>query len=205
MFKKSRRRSVPQLNTTSTADISFMLLIFFLITTSLDTDFGLRRQLPPATPEEQMEDRDVKKRDLLTIRIDAADRLSCDDQPVTLAQLTDRVERFVDNAHNSPELPEKHWMDIPRLGRCAVTSKHVISLQADPQASYDTYFKVQNAIVIAYHNLRDRLARRHFGHPYDECSDAEREAVNTYYTQRLSESNDTEPARTDPEGKTTKP
>ena len=89
-----RRRDVPELNTTSTADISFMLLVFFLVTSSMDVDKGLGRKLSPPD-EPQQEQRDIRRSDVMQIRLDDADRLFVDEQPVTLRQLQQEVESFV--------------------------------------------------------------------------------------------------------------
>ncbi|MBR6190339.1 MAG: biopolymer transporter ExbD, partial [Prevotella sp.] len=83
MFIRRKHRDIPELNTTSTADISFMLLVFFLVTSSMDSDKGLGRKLAPLD-EQQVEMRDVHRSDVLQIRIDERDSLYCDDKAVTL-------------------------------------------------------------------------------------------------------------------------
>ena len=94
MFRwKQKHREVPELNTTSTADISFMLLVFFLVTSSMDSDKGLGRTLSPV--EEQQEQMDINRSNVLQIRLDENDVLYCDDKTVTLAQLQQQVESFV--------------------------------------------------------------------------------------------------------------
>ena len=84
MFRRHRRNEIPALNTTSTADISFMLLIFFLVTSSMDTDKGLRRQLPPLT-EDTQQMMDVNREHLLTIGLDAQDCLTVDQAAEAIA------------------------------------------------------------------------------------------------------------------------
>lgn len=187
MLRRRIRRGVPGLNTTSTADISFMLLIFFLVTTSIDTDKGLMRQLPPPPPADKLEELSVKQRNVLNVSLDEADRLTCDGRTVTLEQLQKEVESFVENAADDPSKPEKTACNIPLLGACRITAKHIVSVQADRRTSYKAYFAMQNAIVAAYNSLRDRLARNRFGRPYKACRPAEREAVGKYYPQRISE------------------
>lgn len=191
MFADRRRRRVPMLNTTSTADISFMLLTFFLVTTSMDSDKGLARQLPPPPQPNEEREVNVNQRNVLNVSLDADDRLTCDGKPVTLAQLKAQVMDFVENRNNLPTLPEKQTVQISLLGPCSITSRHVISVQADAQTSYDAYFNMQNTIVAAYNQLRDQLARRRFGHSLGECRQAEREAVAQYYPQRISEAEPT--------------
>ncbi len=131
MFRRRHREQIPELNTTSTADISFMLLIFFLVTSSMDTDKGLLRQLPPP-PQEEQAPTDIQQENVLTVTLDANDQLACDGTLLTLDQLTERVMAFV------AEKPEEH----------------VISIQTDRQTSYEAYYHMQDAIVSAYNRLR---------------------------------------------------
>ena len=164
MFRKRYRQQIPELNTTSTADLSFMLLIFFLVTSSMDTDKGLLRQMPPP-PLEHEQPRDINKDHVLSVALDAHDRLTCDDKEVTPSQLTDEV-----------------------LAMAAVNpSGHVVAVQADRETSYEAYFRMQEAIVRAYYLLRDDYARRQYGHGFDACSDEERTMVMERYPQRISE------------------
>lgn len=164
-----------------------MLLIFFLVTSSMDTDKGLPRQLPPAQDETTEQELTVKERNVLELRIDANDQLTIGGVPATPDQLTVRVEEFVANANDDASLPEKSTRDVDLLGRTEVSDRHVISVQVSPRTTYDAYFQMQNAIVLAYSRLRDRLARKHFGHGYAYCSSEERDAVNMVYPQRISE------------------
>lgn len=184
---------MPALNTTSTSDISFMLLIFFLVTTSIDSEKGVARRLPPPPDNTEQAEMTVKQRNMLRVAIGDGGELTCEEHEVTLSELKTRVETFVENRDNAPELPEKRIREIPLLGRCAVTDGHVIALEVSRKADYDKYFHVQETIIAAYNSLRDRLARSRFGHPYQECSPEERDALAKYYPQRISE--------TEPEGK----
>lgn len=188
MLFRREKRKVPLLNTTSTADISFMLLIFFLVTTSMDMDKGLSRLLPPTTPPEEMvNDLEVSARNVMKVHILDNNQVTVNDEPIAVSELKGKVQTFVENAGNSDQLPEKHERTIGLLGKCMVTDKHIIQMQAERKSSYDTYFSVQNEIVAAYHALRDQLARKRFGHPYSECSEKEQEAIRAYYPQRISE------------------
>ncbi|MCR5642448.1 MAG: biopolymer transporter ExbD [Prevotella sp.] len=164
MFRRHRRNEIPTLNTTSTADISFMLLIFFLVTSSMDTDKGLRRQLPPLT-EDTQQMMDVNREHLLTIGLDAQDCLTVDSQTVTLPQLQQQVEQHIRRIHN----------------------EHILSLNVSRKANYDAYFQLQNTLVAAYNQLRNEYATQKYGHPFRECSFIEREDVAQYYPQRISE------------------
>jgi len=131
MFIRRRHRDIPELNTTSTADISFMLLVFFLVTSSMDSDKGLGRRLSPLD-EQQQEVQDIHRSDVLQIRLDEHDSLYCDDKPVTLAQLQQQVESFL----------------ASRL-----TENYAIAVQTGRKTSYDAYFEMQNAVVAAYRKV----------------------------------------------------
>ena len=180
-------RQVPQLNTTSTADISFMLLIFFLVTSSMDTDKGLPRQLPPPQDETQEQELRVKERNVLEVALDAADRLTVGGEAATTEELRRRVAEFVANTADDPSLPELSMREVNYFGRCRVSDRHVISIQTDAHTSYDAYFQMQNAIVAAYSQLRNQLALQHFRRSYARCSPDERAAINMVYPQRISE------------------
>ncbi len=187
MFRKSRkRRQVPGINTTSTADISFMLLVFFLITTSIDTDKGMMRQLPPPTDNKEATI-DVKRRNVLVINIDGNDMLTCDGERIAYDKLQERIEAFVDDKSGNADKPEIAMLDIPLIGKYPVAEKHVIAIETDSATTYDAYFKIQNSIVAAYGNLRNQLAIKQFGKPLAECSAQQREAVAACYPQRISE------------------
>ena len=186
MFSR-KKRETPGLDTTSTADISFMLLIFFLVTSSMDTDKGLARQLP--MPEDQTEEQElvVKRRNVMELRLDDAGRLTCDGDTLGADELVGRIEDFVANAADDPQKPERSEREVHLLGRCRVSDRHVIFVDVSPQTTYDAYFQMQNAIVAAYTHLRDELAQRQFGHDYKDCTQEQREAVAMVFPQRISE------------------
>ena len=131
MFRHRRRSEIPSLNTSSTADISFMLLIFFLMTSSMDAGKGLKRQLPPP-PQEQEQVADILDSDIMTIVLDADGRMTVDGSDLSLQQLQQEVRQFA-----------------------AVNPRHrVVAIKTDPQAKYDAYFQLQNAILAAYRPLK---------------------------------------------------
>ncbi|MCR5680028.1 MAG: biopolymer transporter ExbD [Prevotella sp.] len=175
------------LNTTSTADISFMLLIFFLVTSSMDTDKGLTRQLPPPDDTTEMEDRHIKERNVLALRIDAAGQMSCNGDSITRDELTRRVEEFVANRNDDPTLPEKSRREVHLLGLCHVSDRHVITIETHANTPYESYFDMQDAIVRGYNNLRNELAQQRFRHSFAQCSPEERASITLVYPQRISE------------------
>ncbi len=183
-----KKKKVPGLNQSSTADISFILLIFFLITTSMDTDMGLSRRLPQP-PDKDQEDTqiDVKERNVLNVRLNAAGQLMCNHDIIDVRELRDRAKEFIKNENNSPTLPEKHEKVIDLLGRCYVTDKHVISVQTDRGTPYTIYFQVQNELVAAYNEVRDELSKEKFGRMYERLTDEQKVAIRAYYPQKISE------------------
>ena len=131
LFRHHRHSEIPSLNTSSTADISFMLLIFFLVTSSMDAGKGLKRQLPPP-PQDQEQVADILDSDIMTVTLAADNSLTLNGEAVTLEQLQKEVRQFA-----------------------AVNPKHrVVAVETSPQTTYDAYFQLQNAIVAAYRPLK---------------------------------------------------
>ena len=111
MFARRHRRSFG-LNTTSTADISFVLLIFFLVTTSMDQSKGLVRQLPPMEPAEQTPT-EVDRRDVLTFALAANGTVTVDGKPVADKDVAARVEQHVTSRG------QRHIIAIDKIGRAS--------------------------------------------------------------------------------------
>ncbi len=181
-------RKVPGINSSSTADIAFILLIFFLITTSMDTDRGLARRLPPP-PEslEQKNDIIVKERNVFQVRINKDNQLMIAGEWSDIRQLREKAKEFIANPTDNPNLPEKYHKNLPFFGDVMITEKHVISVQNDLGTSYGAYLQVQNELVAAYNELRDELAKRQFGKSYVECNSEQKDAIAQYYPQKISE------------------
>ena len=184
-----KKRSMPGINSSSTADIAFMLLIFFLTTTSMDTDKGLARRLPPPPdPNMQQDNIIVKERNILQVRINKDNQLMVGSDYMEVAQLRAKAKEFIANPNDDANLPEKHVKDIPLLGgACMVTEKHVISVTNDVGTSYQVYIDVQNELVAAYNELRDEKAKASFGKSYVECNEDEQKAIRDFIPQKISE------------------
>ncbi|MDR3127651.1 MAG: biopolymer transporter ExbD [Tannerellaceae bacterium] len=184
-----KKRSVPMMNASSSADIAFMLLLFFLMTSSMDTDKGLPRRLPPPVPKEQKEkvDIDVKKRNLLVVLISSTNNILCGGEYIDIKQLRSRVKEFIENPLNNEHLPEKIESEIPYFGTMQVTKNHVISLQNDRGTSYQAYIDVQNELAAAYNDLRNELAMKKFGKFFSELPEEQQKAVIDIYPQKISE------------------
>lgn len=167
MFVRRNKRQVPGVNTASTADISFMLLIFFLVTTSMDVDKGLFRLLPSPEPQKQLKTETiVDKNTLMALHVTADHRLLLNDKPIEVSRLKGEIIRFVN-----------------RLG-----NRHLISIESDREADYDLYFQMQNQIMMAYNELRNQYSMKHFGKAFDALSSSQKENVRKNCQQRVTES-----------------
>lgn len=184
-----KKRKTPGINGSSSADIAFMLLIFFLITTSMDTDQGLARRLPPPVPKDQKKDADmdIKKRNLLVVLVSSSNQVLCANEVIDVKQLKDKVKEFIDNPYNDATKPEKEEIDVPFFGKTMVTKNHVISLQNDRGTSYQAYIDVQNELAAAYNELRNDISKKKFGKAFMELDEEQQKAVQMIYPQHISE------------------
>ena len=183
-----QKREVPELNSSSTADIAFLLLVFFLMTTSMAVNKGLARRLPPPVPAEQKtEDLKVKERNVFVVLINSEDQLLVRGEYTELADLKEKAKEFIKNAGDDPNMPEKEPMDVEYFGTVLVTKNHVISLQNDRGPSYAAYINVQNELVAAYNELRNDLAKAKFAKNYDDLDVEQQKAIQKIYPQKISE------------------
>ena len=183
-----QKREVPELNSSSTADIAFLLLVFFLMTTSMAVNKGLARRLPPPVPAEQKtEDLKVKERNVFVVLINSEDQLLVRGEYTELADLREKAKEFIKNAGDDPNMPEKEPVEVEYFGTVLVTKNHVISLQNDRGTSYSAYINVQNELVAAYNELRNELAKAKFAKGYDELDAEQQKAIQKIYPQKISE------------------
>ena len=194
-----KKRKVPGLNGSSLADISFILLIFFLITTSMDTDTGLVRRLPPPPdPNQQEDDVKVKGRNVMVVAVNMNNQISFyygDESKrvfqgdVKVEELREVAKEFIANPDNKANMPEFHPADppLPILGAYPVTKNHIISVQTDRSTKYEVYFQIQNELMAAYNELRDEFAREKFGKYFRDLTEDERLAVTGVYPMKISE------------------
>ena len=180
-------RKTPEINSSSTADIAFLLLCYFLMTTTMNQDMGLQRRLPPMPDKNQkVEDQKVNRRNIIIVKINSADRLLAGNEPIHVSQLKDKIKEFLTNPANNPELPEKSEIDIEGYGPCMV-SKGVISLQNDRGTSYQAYISVQNELVAAINELRDEWAMANYGSKYANLDEEKQNVVRKAIPQNISE------------------
>ena len=184
------RQKMGGFNAGSMADIAFLLLIFFLVTTTMDTDSGISRKLPPMPEKDQEKSNDkIKERNVFVVLINKNNQLLVEGEPMDVRLLKDKAKEFIDNPANNPKLPEKKITDIDGkyFGHTYLVSKGVISLQNDRGTSYGTYIQVQNELAAAYNELRNGLAMRTFGEKYKELSESKQKLIKKVFPQRISE------------------
>jgi biopolymer transport protein ExbD len=180
------KKGVPGLNTSSMADISFLLLTFFLLTSSINTDQGIQRRLPP--PVQKEEKIEVKKRNVLNILVNMYDQLLVNGEVVQNPKfLKDRVKEFILNRNEDPDMPEKQSKYIPELGRNEVVSKGVVSLQNDRSTSYQIYIVIQDQLTQAFNELRNEYAMTHFGKSFENLIDNDKSGVQAVFPISVSE------------------
>ena len=184
------KRSTPGLNTSSMADISFLLLTFFLMTSSINTDMGIYRRLPPPAPEKQEDKPKIHERNIFVVKINSHDALLFNGEIGDIKDLRSRAKDFLGNPNDDPNLPEKNPTDIPGLGKYNV-SKGVISLQNDRGTSYDMYIQVQNELTAAVNEMRNELSQAKFGKKYADASTEQREAIEKAIPVAISEAEPT--------------
>ena len=181
------KKKVPAMNTSSTADIAFLLLCYFLMTTTMGSQTGLSRRLPPMPDQNQkVEDQKVNRRNIIQVKINSADRILAGSEPIDISQLKDKIKEFLTNPANDPNLPEKEIQNIEGLGEYPV-SKGIISLQNDRGTSYQAYIAVQNELVKAVNELRDDFSRNKYGKTFAMLDEDTQGIVKKVIPQFISE------------------
>ncbi len=180
-----KQRELPEINASSMADIAFLLLIFFLVTVTMDVDTGITRKLPP--PVEDDTKVDFNQRNIFEVLVNSANMLLVEGKEGNLATLKDETKTFFLNPTNDANLPEKKLEQIELIGDVYV-SKGVVSLKNDRGTSYEMYIKVQNELTRAFQEMRDELAVEKFGVKYDNLTDpAKQEAIQAVIPIAISE------------------
>ena len=194
------KRELQEINAGSMADIAFLLLVFFLVTTTMDSSWGLSRKLPPPLIEDQEPPPPIKDRNVFVVLANAKDQLLVEGELMDIANLREAAIEFISNPQRKEELPEFKEVDVDIFGKMPV-SKQVISLQNDNGTSYNLYIQVQNELEAAYNELRNQLSLEKFGTKYSileemsksddasvsEPAKAKVKAVRQVYPQRISE------------------
>ena len=204
------KRSAPEVNAGSMADIAFLLLIFFLVTTTIETDSGLNRKLPPM--EDIVDPPIIKERNIFTVVVNKNNDLLVEEKPMPISDLREAAVAFLDNGGGEGEDACNYCQGARDKDSSDNPDKAVISLKNDRETDYKVYIAVQNELVAAYNVLRNREfarlnpnlglsfvdADRRYSDP--RTSTSEKEAlkpklaeVKVLFPQKLSEA---EPSKT---------
>ena len=189
------KRKVQEINAGSMADIAFLLLIFFLVATTMNTDTGLVHMLPPMPPEDQkQEDIKVKERNLFLVFINGRGDImagaSGKQEPIDLHQLTERTKEFIVNPMDDENLPEKvnRDIDLPDGSKWVYpVSEGVVSLQTTRDTGYQSYIMVQNELTRAFNEVRDEVAQRKFGAKFSDLPEEQRNVISKAVPLKISE------------------
>ena len=189
------KRKVQEINAGSMADISFLLLIFFLVATTMNTDTGLMRMLPPMPPEnQQQEEIKVKERNLFLVLISGSGNIMAGvpgkQEQIVLGQLKDMAKEFITTPMADENLPEKVDREIDMADGSKWTypvSEGVVSLQTTRDTGYQAYIMVQNELTRAFNEVRDDVAQRKFGAKFSELNEDQRNAVSKAVPLKISE------------------
>lgn len=189
------KRKVQEINAGSMADIAFLLLIFFLVATTMNVDTGIARNLPPMPPEDmKAEDMKVRVRNLLPVLVNGRGDIligrTGEQQYIDIRQLKDRAKEFLLNVTDDPNLPEKEVQEIelPDGDKWSFpVGKGVLSLQTTKDTQYQIYIMVQNELTRAVNEIRNEVALSKFRKKFTELAEGERAAVAKAVPMSISE------------------
>lgn len=171
----AKRRGLQEINAGSMADIAFLLLIFFLVTTTMDVDSGIARKLPPMPDDEMQEDdSQINAKNIYVVLINTNNQLLVEGELMDISQLREGAKRFINNNGIDPNLSEN-------------PEKAIISLQNDRGTEYKTYIQVQNELAAAYNELRNDAALNKFGKRYIDLNKTDKKEIRKMYPQKISE------------------
>ena len=185
------KRKVQEINAGSMADIAFLLLIFFLVATTMNVDTGLVRVLPPMPdPNVKQEDIKVKERNLFLVFVSGSGNIMAGGKTIDVRQLKDAAKEFILNPLNDENLPEKEdkTIDLPDGQKWVYpVSQGVLSLQNTRDTSYQVYIRVQNELTRAFNEIRDEVAMSKFGKRFGDLDEEQRKVITTAVPLKVSE------------------
>ncbi|MFI3283095.1 MAG: biopolymer transporter ExbD [Rikenellaceae bacterium] len=185
------KRKIQEINAGSMADIAFLLLIFFLVATTMNVDTGISRMLPPM-PEDDvvLEDIKIKERNLLLVFVSGSGKIMAGGEEIDISALKEKTREFILNPMDDPNLPEKNSIKIELPdGNTWVypISAGVVSLQTTRETNYDVYIQVQDQLTRAFNEVRDDVSISKFGKPMENLTEKLRKAVTTAVPLKISE------------------
>lgn len=166
-----RPRSIPEINAGSMADIAFLLLVFFLVTTTFDTPTGLKVTLPPY--QEKIVENEVVERNVLMVLVNANDKLLVEKRLMNIEQLSEFAKTFITNNGRRPDMS-----DSPEDA--------IVSLKNDRGTSFERYTQVFNEIKRAYNEIKETEALQQYGVPFNNLSTKQQEEINKKYPVQIS-------------------
>lgn len=185
------KRKIQEINAGSMADIAFLLLIFFLVATTMNVDTGLVRVLPPMPdPNVKQEDIKVKERNLFPVLVAGNGTIMAKGEQIDIRRLKDKAKDFVLNPLDDENLPEKEVkeLELPDGSMWAYPiSQGVISLQTTRDTNYQVYIMVQNELTRAFNEIRDEVAMRKFGAKFADLTEDQRNVVTKAVPLKISE------------------
>lgn len=173
MLTKKRNRESGEIDGSSLADIAFLLLIFFLVVTTIDVDTGIGLVLPPIPDD--IEPPPVRERNLMNILVNAQGMVLINEEPAAINTIRERVREFVNNNGADPDLSES-------------PDDAIVSIKTDRQTPYNVYIDMLDEVMGAYEELRHQASMDRFGVPYSslERQSAQREEIQEMFPKRIS-------------------
>ena len=174
MIRKGRTREMTEIPSASLADIAFLLLIFFLVTTTIDVDTGIGLVLPPA-PDENQEPPPIKQRNLLKILVSTQGLILIDGKEATIDQVKEKVINFITNPTQNQELSES-------------PQKAIVSIKTQQKTPYRIYISMLDEVMAAYKDIRNTYSLQNFGSPFDKLKSESpaHEATRKAYPKKIS-------------------
>lgn len=165
-----KKREVQEINASSMADIAFLLLVFFLVTTTFDSDYGIQRSLP-AKPSEEVEPPKINRQNTFIVLVNRNDEMYVNGEVGDINLLKEDVKNFILNPSNNEKLSQKKPVQSKKWGKTIYVSKGVVALQTDRNTSYKRYIEIQNQLAGAFNEMKNDLAQREFKVSYDELKE----------------------------------
>lgn len=171
-----KSRKIPEINAGSMADIAFLLLVFFLVTTTISTDAGVQTMLPPWIPPDKQKEMiaPVEAQNLYAIQVNGANQILMRDKIVDYKEIKPTIIEFITNYGKRSDYSES-------------PEKAIVSLLNDKSTSYETYLTVYNEVKAAYNTVRQGYARQTYGRPMEELTQDEEKEVKTKFPVIISE------------------